>query len=92
MAEKTKKAKITAEWDEATEKKIEQKISEWSKSCKADKGAKAGAGAVYGLGLIGALVYFLGSADGFTEVVVGILKAIVWPGFLVYELMKFLGM
>lgn len=41
-----------------------------------------GGGAVYGLGLIGALIYFIQQANGFSEIVIGILKAIVWPAFL----------
>jgi hypothetical protein len=42
-------------------------------------------GAVYGLGLIGALVWFWKQADGFGEHIVGVLKALVWPAFLVYD-------
>jgi hypothetical protein len=49
----------------------------------------SGAGAVYGLGLIGALIYFISHATGFWMGVLGVLKAIVWPVLLVY---KFLGM
>ncbi len=67
----------------------EKKKKEW---CAKDNGTAAGAGAVYGLGLIGAAVYFIQNANGFWEGVVGLLKALVWPGFVVYELMKFLGM
>lgn len=53
---------------------------------------RGGAGdAVYGLGLIGALVYYIQEADGFWAVIVGILKALVWPAFLVYHLLKFLS-
>jgi hypothetical protein len=47
--------------------------------------------AVYGLGLIGALVYYIQQADGFWMGVVGIIKAILWPAFLVYELLKSLA-
>jgi len=47
-------------------------------------------GAVYGLGFIGAAVYYISTATGFWMGVLGILKALVWPGFLVYELLKFL--
>jgi hypothetical protein len=54
-------------------------------------GGRRGGGAVYGLGLIGALVYYVEHAHGFWAVVLGILKAFVWPGFLVYDLLKFLG-
>ncbi|HBB64363.1 hypothetical protein A3K02_02255 [candidate division WS6 bacterium RIFOXYD1_FULL_33_8] len=46
--------------------------------------------AVYGLGLIGALIYFLSTATGFWIGVLGVLKAIVWPAFLVYEALKLL--
>ena len=57
-----------------------------------NNGANAGAGAVYGLGFIGAVVYFIQTASGFWDSVVGILKAMVWPGFVVYELLKFLNL
>ncbi|HEY4785149.1 MAG TPA: hypothetical protein VIH57_03830 [Bacteroidales bacterium] len=49
------------------------------------------AGAVYGLGLIGAAVYFISHATGFWIGVLGFLKALVWPAFLVYEVFKHLG-
>lgn len=42
-------------------------------------------GAIYGLGLIGALVWFWKQADGFGEHLVAVLKALVWPAFLVYR-------
>jgi hypothetical protein len=49
-------------------------------------------GAGYGLGLIGAAVYYISTASGFWMGVLGVLKALVWPAFLVYGLLKFLGM
>ncbi len=48
----------------------------------------AGGGAVYGLGLIGAAVYFLQQATNFQEGLIGILKALVWPALLVYKLLS----
>lgn len=48
-------------------------------------------GAVYGLGLIGAAIYFISGATGFWMGVLGFLKAIVWPVFLVFEAFKSLG-
>ena len=51
-----------------------------------------GGGAVYGLGFVGALVYYLGHAANFWGAVIGVLKAIVWPAFLVYKLLEFLKM
>ncbi len=53
---------------------------------------KHSGGAVYGLGMIGAAVYFIGAANGFWAGVLGFLKALVWPAFLVYEALKFLKM
>ncbi len=50
------------------------------------------AGVVYGLGFIGAAVYYISQATSFWMGVIGFLKAIVWPAFLVYELLGFLGM
>lgn len=52
----------------------------------------ASGGAVYGLGLIGAVIYYISTASGVGEGLLGLLKALLWPAFLVYELMKFLGM
>ncbi len=49
-------------------------------------------GAIYGLGFLGSLVYYISTATGFWIGVLGVLKAIVWPAFLVFELMKYLGM
>ena len=50
------------------------------------------AGAVYGLGLIGAAVYFIGASTSFWGGVLGFLKAIVWPAFLVFEALQKLYM
>lgn len=49
-----------------------------------------GSGAVYGLGFVGAAVYFIGTAGTFWLGVLGLLKAIVWPAFMVYYAFKFL--
>lgn len=52
----------------------------------------AASGGAYGLCTIGAAVYFIGHAVGFWAGVLGLLKAIVWPAFVVYALMQHLGM
>lgn len=52
--------------------------------------SNAGAGGVYGLAFIGALIYFIQHAVGFWGVLLGILKAIVWPALLVYYALDFL--
>ena len=51
----------------------------------------ATSGAVYGLGLIGAAIYFISQATTFWLGVLGFLKALAWPAFMVYEALKFLG-
>ena len=52
---------------------------------KKEMNRNAPSGAIYGLGLIGAAIYFISQATGFWMGVLGFLKAIVWPVFLVYE-------
>jgi hypothetical protein len=54
-------------------------------------GCGACGGAVYGLGFIGAVIYYISTATGFWVGVLGVLKALVWPAFLVFELLKYLG-
>ena len=46
-------------------------------------------GGGYFLGFIGAAVYFVQQAHGFWLGVLGVLKAMVWPAFLVYKLLEF---
>jgi len=41
---------------------------------------------------LGAVIYYIQAATTFWMGVLGILKALVWPAFLVYEALKFLGM
>jgi len=57
-----------------------------------DKGGRTRKGsagdAVYGLGLIGAVVWFWQQANGFGAHLVGVLKAVVWPAFLIYDAFK----
>ena len=62
-----------------------------AKKIKADFHKCKGSGAVYGMGFVGALVYYLSTASNFWNGLFGVLKAILWPGFLVYHLLKFLG-
>ena len=41
----------------------------------------------YCLGFIGALIYYISTATSFWGGVLGVLKAIVWPAFLVFKLL-----
>ena len=49
-------------------------------------------GALYFVGFIGAVVYYIQHADSFGAGVMGFLKALVWPAMLVYHLMISLSM
>jgi hypothetical protein len=80
-----------------SEKKIISKNKVVKKTLIKKKGIKCNnhcdsGGAVYGLGFIGSFIYYLVTATGFWMGVWGFLKALLWPAFLIYELMKFLGM
>lgn len=48
-------------------------------------GAAAGGGAIYGLGIFGAWVYFWQQAGSFWEHILAVLQGLVWPAFMVYE-------
>ena len=50
-----------------------------------------GTGAIYGLGFLGALVYFIQTANSFVDGVVGVILAIFWPGVIVYKSLELLG-
>lgn len=46
--------------------------------------------AIYGLGVVGALFYFLNGATTFTAVMIGIGKAFFWPAILMFKLLTYL--
>ena len=46
-------------------------------------------GAIYGLGFIGTIIYYVSTATTFWIGVLGFLKALVWPGFIVFELLNY---
>lgn len=59
--------------------------------CKPHHGYNhGGSGAIYGLGIIGALFYFLQGATTFTAIMTGIGKAIFWPAIILFELLTYL--
>ncbi len=47
---------------------------------------------IWFLGFIGACIYYLGAAPTFWLGVLGFLKSLVWPVFLVLEAFKALGL
>lgn len=83
-------------------KRKKSKVSRKSKSMKMDKEigtcdisghchswGKSTCG--YFLGFLGAVIYYIQTATGFWNGTLGVLKALVWPAFLVYEVLKFVG-
>lgn len=48
--------------------------------------------AFYGLAFIGAAIYYIQHATTFWGGVLGILKAMVWPAFLIYKALEHLNM
>ncbi|MDO8736599.1 MAG: hypothetical protein Q7K29_05885 [Thermoleophilia bacterium] len=84
---------MNTEQEKEIERKIEKKLEDsCSGSGKKSATQNGSAGAVWFLGFIGAVVYYIKFADGFWNGVLGVLKALVWPAFLVYEAMKALAM
>jgi hypothetical protein len=55
------------------------------------RNAAAGGGAIYGLGIFGALVYFWQQADRFWEYLLAVVQGLFWPAFMVYEVFQALG-
>ncbi len=49
-----------------------------------------GSDTVYALGVIGACVYYIGRAETTEDKIKGFFKGLVWPAFVVYDVLKFL--
>lgn len=62
-------------------------IKKWCQDSK-DYSNHGTSGALYFVGFVGALIYWMQAAVGFGAVVTGILKAIVWPAYIVYKLLE----
>lgn len=69
----------------------ESNLTEQKDQKKEVKIQSSSSDAVYGLGLIGAWVYYIGRAATNQERIQGFFKGLVWPAFLVYELLEFLN-
>ncbi len=68
-------------------KKVDKKeFKAWAKCCKVGSHHSHG-GNMYGLGFIGAVIYYVTTATSFGMGFVGVLKAFVWPAFLVHKLL-----
>lgn len=54
--------------------------------CGCGSGTACGGG-IYFFGFMGAVVYYIQQSTTFWQGVLGILKALVWPAFLVHKLL-----
>jgi hypothetical protein len=52
----------------------------------------SGGSAIYGLGIIGAAVYYVQASTGFWAGALGILKAFFWPAFIVHKVFQLLAL
>lgn len=91
-----KKSSKGQTWDQignAIGTKMEKECNDGNCKSWKMKGCGTGSGgAFYGLGFLGALVYYISTAPDLWAGAFGIVKAVFWPAVLVFELMKFLGM
>ncbi len=52
----------------------------------------AASNSLYGLGFIGALIFYIQHATSLVTGLIGFGKALVWPAFLIYNLLVYLKM
>jgi hypothetical protein len=83
--------------NKSNDPKIEIKASmtgaeDWKDWCKSNNKkvntTHGTSGALYFVGFIGSLVYWMQAAVGFGAVVTGFLKSMVWPAYVVYKLLE----
>jgi hypothetical protein len=68
-------------------------MSEDQHCCKERHRHRQGGGqALYGLGVLGAAVYFVQAATGFWSGVLGLLKAFFWPALVVHKAFQLWGL
>ncbi len=68
-------------WGNSTDWKYNKKVN-------SSHSAAGASGGLYFLGFVGALIYWMQAAHSFGAVIAGILKASVWPAYIVYKLLE----
>jgi hypothetical protein len=94
MAKKTMDKDIEKGVEKGIVKGIESTVKKYTTKSKDDKCScttNHSGSCFYFLGFLGAAIYYISTATGFWDGVLGFLKAIIWPVFLVFELLRFLG-
>jgi hypothetical protein len=74
-------------------KNIKKKVKRSVKKSKNKINIEVGksTSAFYFFGIVGSAIYFISTADGFWDGVLGVLKSLVWPAFLVFEALSALS-
>jgi hypothetical protein len=72
-------------------KKVKKNLKKKFKNVNVNVNGKGNPSVFYALGMIGSAIYFISTADGFWDGVLGVLKSLVWPAFLVFEALSALG-
>jgi len=74
--------------------RIEKKFENWGKCNHKWHDHSSGfmGGGIYGLGFLATLIYYIQTSDSFWMGVLGVLKALVWPAMLIYEVFTRLNM
>jgi len=67
-------------------KKLLKKGIKEDMKCNTCKGVCGGG--IYFLGFIGSLVYHVQNSTSFLEGVLGVLKSLAWPAFIVYRILS----
>ena len=91
---KTTTKKDTETIEQAIERGIEKGITNTAKkalknsTCKHKEVSCNGAsGWIYFLGIIGAAIHYISTTTGFWNIVLALLKAIVWPAMIVLKIL-----
>ena len=71
-----------------------RKSNTYNIKCTVKEGVKCNGsgGCFYFLGFLGALIYYITTAPTFWDAVIGFIKAIFWPAFLVHGAMVALAL
>lgn len=88
-ATKTKSSKESPKLDISAKISGAEDFEQWCKEHKKHSKSSSGAGgALYFVGFIGALIYWSQAATNFGGYLTGLLKALVWPAYIVYKLLE----
>lgn len=68
------------------------KLKEFKEKCKSRNSNNSSMSCMYGMGMVGSAIYFVSTATSFGVGVLGVLKSIVWPAVLVYQVFSQLGL